>query len=217
MSAPRSLLDWVNHLFNHPVANPPWHAAPDAPFWEASCEQLNELIAHTFQHSGALLVRFSDAQLNQAFWYLVGESGHMLCLVDAKVPLYVRLRTLRAFVPLFEQVMAQRCSPHLGHLDEPGANPLNSACYMWWDSLPIYGCPELPERAAFDREVQAVFGQLLAIPHDACRESALHGIGHWVIAYPRLAEVALEFVRQNVGLRPELAAYARAASHGCVL
>jgi hypothetical protein len=36
---------------------------------------------------------------------------------------------LRSFVPLFEHVMAARCSAHLCHLDED-ANPLNDSCYM---------------------------------------------------------------------------------------
>jgi hypothetical protein len=217
MNASRSLSEWIAYLFNHPVTDPAWHQAMDAPRWQDAAGQVAELIAATFERSGELLARFADAQLDQAFGYLLGSSDHMLCLVDAKVPLFVRLRALRSFVPLFEQVMAQRCSPHLGHLGEPGANPLNRACYMWWDILPVCGCPELPERAAFDQEALQVLERLLAIPHDACRESALHGIGHWVTYYPRLGTVARNFVRQNAGVRPELVAYARAASQGCVL
>lgn len=141
----------------------------------------------------------------------------MLRLVHPEVPLPSRLRALRACVPLFEQVMAVRCSPHLSHLDEQPANPLNSACYMWWDILPIHGRPDLPERAAVDAEILRLLPRLLSIPQDACRESALHGIGHWRIYYPQLAAEVDAFLERTPGLRPELVAYALAAGEGTVL
>jgi hypothetical protein len=213
-----TLRDWIGHVFDHPVTDPAWHWALDAPSRQDTPEQSAQLMAETFEHSGELLARFSDAQLNQGFWYLIsaGCSDFIFALVDPNVPLPMRLRTIRSFVPLFEQVMARRCSPHLSHLDEEGANPLNSACYMWWDILPIYGKPEEPVRREFDTEVLKVLSQLLSIPHDACRESALHGIGHWRIYYPRLEEIVEKWLRGTPGLRPELVAYAEQAKEGCV-
>ena len=160
-----------------------------------------------------------DAQLNQGFWYLTSAScsDFMFALVESKVPLASRLRALRSFLPLFEQVMAVRCSPHLSHLDEQPANPLNSACYMWWDILPIHGKPEEPDRAEFDAEVLRLLPRLLAIPHDACRESALHGISEWQLYYASIERVVNEFLARTPGLRPELVSYAQRAKVGGVL
>lgn len=184
------------------------------PYWEGTPESIAILIAETFDRSGELLARFSDHQLNQAFWYLVGiSSEHMVCLHDPAVPRHLQLRVLRSFVPLFEQVMAVRCSHH----DKQDANPLNSACYMWWDILLLRGWPDLPERAEFDAEVIAVFGRLLAIPHDACWESALHGIGHWATFYPQLAKTVDDFLARTPNLSPKLTAYAESAKAGHVL
>lgn len=165
-----------------------WYFGLDAPVWEDSPEHIAILIADTFENSSELLARFTDAQLNQAFWYLVGESGSdlMTALVNADVPLATRLRAIRSFVPLFEQIMAVRCSQHLSHLDEQPANPLNSACYMWWDILPIHGEPENTSRTEFDAEVLRVLARLLSIPHDALRESALHGVSEWYFYYARM-------------------------------
>ena len=94
-------------------------------------------IAEAFERSGVYLAPFSDEQLDRGFWYLSFNNccEFMLSLIDQSVPPTLRLRALRSFVPLFEQVMAARCSPHLSHRDVRGANPLNSACYMWWDIL----------------------------------------------------------------------------------
>lgn len=213
------LPDWIAHIFDHPVADPAWHWSPDAPVWEGSSEDTVTFIADTFERSGELLARFTDAQLNQGFWHLVSGScsDFMFTLVEPKVPLPSRLRALRSFLPLFEQVMAVRCSPHLSHLDEKFANPLNSACYMWWDMLPIHGKPEERERAEFDPEVLRLLPQLLAIPHDACCESALHGVSEWQLYYPSVEGVVDEFLARTPGLRPELVAYAQRAKVGNVL
>jgi hypothetical protein len=212
-----SLPHWIAHVFDHPVTDPALHWSLDAPEWEDTPEHVASLIADTFEQSGTLLTPFSDAQLEQAFWFLVsGTSDFMFALVDESVPLATRLRALHSFIPLFQQVMAVRCSPHLSHLDEPGANPLNGSCYMWWDILPIHGKPEEPQRAEFDAEVLRVLPQILSIEHDACRESALHGISEWQLYYPSVADIVDDFLSRTPNLRPELISYARRAKIGMV-
>src|SRR4051812_41501497 len=123
-----SLSDWINYVFDHPINNPlpAWYWDIDSPQWDGTPEQVARYISETFERSGELLTQFSDEQLNQGFWFLVGSgcSDFMRALRDESVPLAVQLRALQSFVSVFEQVMAQRCSPHLSHLDEPGANPL---------------------------------------------------------------------------------------------
>jgi len=213
-----SLSNWIAHVFDHPVADQRWWFDLDAPQWEDNLDHVATLIADTFERSGELLSKFSDAQLDQAFWYLVGASGsdYISSLIEPTVPFATRLRALRSFVPLFEQIMAVRCSPHLSHLDEQPANPLNSACYMWWDILPIYGEPEEPDHAEFDAEVLRVLTRLLSIPHDACRESALHGLSHWYLSYPSAEAIVDGWLSQMPGLRPELISYAQNAKVGMV-
>jgi hypothetical protein len=203
------LADWLDYVFVHPFDRS----------WEGSSEQIATFIAETFEHSGELLARFSDEQLSEGLHFILdaGGSEFMFSIVDSAVPAALRFRALRSFVPLFEQVMAAKCSPHLLHRDEQGAKPLNGVCYMWWDILPIHGRPEEPGRAEFDAEVLVVLRRLLAIPHDACRESALHGIGHWAIYYPSVANIVDEFLASTSGLRPELVSYALGARTGGVL
>ena len=218
MNDAHSLPNWIAHVFDHPVADPAWHWSLDSATWDGSSQDTVTFIADTFERSGDLLSRFTDAQLNQGFWYLLsaGCSEFMFALVEPAVPLASRLRGLRSFVPLFEQVMAVRCSPHLSHLDEQPANPLNGACYMWWDILPIHGKPEEPDRTEFDAEVLRVLPRLLSIPHDACRESALHGVSEWQLYYPGAEAIVDEWLARTPDLRPQLASYAQRAKVGMV-
>jgi len=222
--ATNDLTDWLTYVFERPI-DPPrehWYFAPNAPDRDDLPPHPEILIAEAFENSGTLLARFSDAQIGQGLEYLGNEScsAYMLTLLDPEIPFERRLRALRSFVPLFEQVMAVRCSPHLSHLDEKGANPLNGACYMWWDVLPFRfrdNSPEELQWAGLVDEIAIILRRLLIIPHDACRESTLHGIGHMVRPYPQLADFVDEFLASTDGLRPELIAYAQRARAGNVL
>jgi hypothetical protein len=50
--------------------------------------------------------------------------------------------------------------------------------------------------------------------HDACRESALHGLGHLALFDPEAAPIADTFIARSHDVRPELLAYARQARTG---
>jgi hypothetical protein len=87
---------------------------------------------------------------------------------------------------------------------------------MWWDIGPFPAATS-PARlqACFD-----VLEETLALRNDACREGALHGLGHLRTDGPlelRRQAIVARFLEQNGALRPELVAYAEAARSGCVL
>lgn len=88
---------------------------------------------------------------------------------------------------------------------------------MWWDIIPIHCQPDEPESVEFDAEVLRVLRRILSIPHDACRESALHGISEWSIYYPTVADIVDDFLFRTPNLRPELVSYAQRAKVGDVL
>ena len=123
-----------------------------------------------------------------------------------------RVKAVRSFTRFFALVMAVRCSQHLRHLGESDGDALNSSCYMWWDWLWTLAAQAPPIAS----EIVAALRRQLTIPHDACRESALHGIGHWVKTIPEVAGLVDEFLAANPGLRRELVDYAEAARAGHV-
>jgi hypothetical protein len=210
---------WVAHVFDHDVAQPEWYFKSDADYWQGSASLTLAHLTRLFEDPESPLSSYSDAQLNQGFWYLVSSSAseHSFALVDEEVPLDVRRRCLRSFVSLFQKLFAVRCSDHLAHVDEPGAKPLNSICYMWWDVLALYGRPAVPERHAIDEECLAVLSDILRLPSIACQESALHGLGHWALYYPsRVPPIIHGFLESHAHLRPELSSYAQQASRGHV-
>lgn len=224
----QQLLDkWITHVFDHPaeevpwyffdqVREVPWYCEFRSPRWEDRPEEIAELIAETFERSGELLGRFSNEQLVQAFSFLIPnlDSEYISVLVDPRVPWELRRRALWSFVPLFEQIMAKRCTEGMD-------NPLNETCFMWWDNLHPYDYQTPTARPEYDEEVPKVLGRLLAIDQKACRHSALHGCGEWVkdnpLAQPEIAKIVDEFLERTPGLDPGLIEYANYAKIGEVL
>jgi hypothetical protein len=222
----------VAHVFHHPVTEPAWYLDFDhAPRWPDDSPELVEFITETFEHSSEVLAGISDDELNQGFWFLLSVNGYAGAITDAGIPMEARHRALQSMTRLFEELMVERCSGRLADLVEAGAKPLDSACYMWFDIIgwwiydPTISAPDdlddydsswrdLDEHA-FRAEVFEVLRAILAIQHDSCRESALHGLNHFRKWDPETAASIIdEFLAATPDLRPELVTYAREAREG---
>lgn len=205
---------WLDRLFGLPVEAKPWLARRPGAYPELDPDTAYEHSLAVFEHGGTLLARFDDAQVGQGLWAWQNE------LVGATMgenrPLSDRLRAVRALAPFFEQVMAARCTPTLGHLSEPGT-PVNGICYMWFELWFGGRRPRRADRAAFQDASLEAAARILEIPHDACREGVLHGLGHGTYQNPRPRAVIAAFLEQTPDLRPELRQYAQRALRGAIL
>jgi hypothetical protein len=211
---------WVRLCFDHPASGPQWYFAPDAPYWagppDVTVAYVTRLLADAVPHIGG----FSDEQLGQGFWYLVpnGASDCMLALHEPSVPIADRARCIRAFTSVFRDVFAARCAPVLSHLDDDRSGPLERACYMWWDILPVLWTPDDADGRELGPVALGVMDEILALDAIACQESALHGLGHWQHRWPRETDpIASRFLARRPDARPELVRYAESARCGCVL
>jgi hypothetical protein len=215
-----SFEQWVSFIFDHPPEGPAWHADPGAPYWNGPAGLTADYVTRLFEDPAPVLEGFTDAELNNGLWYLIspGLGEHMLCLDDASLSIDTRLRCVRSCESLFRKLFLPRCSAHLSHRDEPGSNPLNSVCYMWWDIVPVYGGPRPEDRAALHEAALDTMATVLDMTSIACQESALHGLGHWHSSFPERTEALIDrFLAVHLHARRELLVYARSARCGCVL
>ena len=73
------------------------------------------------------------------------------------------------------------------------------------------------EHAERDATLLQVMDQALGLDSVACRESALHGLGHWHMHYSvETTRIIERFLEGEADLDPDLVAYARSAGTGCV-
>jgi hypothetical protein len=200
---------WIRNLFGQPDTSQERYRDSDIDIG-ASKEQKVTLIGKTFLRSGVDLTRFTDQQvcngLNYIFNNSCSDTVYLLC--QKGVAEELRIDTVRQMKHLYRDCFAKRCSPSLGHLSE-SAGPLNGCCYMLWDVSPL---------TSWNGVVLEVMEDALYVPHDACIESALHGLGHrYFDDKARVPGIIDRFLDQTKGLRPELREYARAARQGMVL
>ena len=206
---------WMTWLFDRPVLESPW--SRPAEDYNVPPTTAVTYLTRLFENCKELLRPYSDAQVNQGLW-LLSDSGddYTPALREASVPWPDRRRAVRSIRNLFADCFATRCSPHLSHLDESGTNPLNSICYMWWDLFPS-GPLDDPPLATFDSELIGIMDDTLHLASDACRESSLHGLGHWQTADPdRVEQIIRRFLESHPEIRPELRQYAERARTGDV-
>jgi hypothetical protein len=192
----------------------------DADEWIEVPGDVIRFLTQAFENAAEVFQPYTDAQLNQGLWFIASNacSNHMFALMDESVPWPARQRCIYSIHQLYEQCFAKRCTPHLSHIDEPGAGPLNMVCYMWWDIIPIHGKPTDPARKEFDQTILQVMDSTLQIDSIACRESALHGLGHWQHEYPeQIGEIINRFSMSHRNLRKELETYMMNAFTGYVL
>jgi hypothetical protein len=215
---------WLTYVFDHPAGelSNAWYWDFDRDWWDEDSHLVEtvQFLTQAFENAAVLFEPYSDAQLNQGLWFLVSNacSNHMFPLMDESVPWSARRRCIYSIHPLYEQCFARRCSPHLSHLNEPCVNPLNLVCYMWWDIIPISGKPDDPARKELDEAILQVMESTLRLDSIACRESALHGLGHWQVYYPeRVGEIVDKFSMSRPNLPEKLEAYMKAAYVGHVL
>lgn len=210
--------EWMRHIFDHPVANPAWHWDEEADYAELKPQRVVIYATELFQHAGLLLAPYSDAQVNQGLWFLLLEGASPLyALTDVSIPLEQRLHCIHSILTVFEQCFVVRCTPHLSHLDEPGAGALNPICYMWWDNFPLHGQPKDTARREIDEACLSVMETTLQLPSVACQESALHGLGHWGLYYKSQCQgIISTFMLRHCDLRPELKEYAARAREAYV-
>jgi hypothetical protein len=214
--------EWVIFVFDHPVDDSrlEWYWDLDADWWDGPASLTVDYLTRAFENTLSVFAPYSDSQLNQGLWYLASNacSNHMFALMDASVSWPARERCIRSFQSLYQDCFASRCTPHLSHLDEPGAGPLNSVCYMWWDILPVAGRPDDAAGKELDQAILQVMDAALRLDSIACQESALHGLGHWHLHYARQVEGIIQaFLQRNQTLAENLQKYASSALSGCVL
>jgi hypothetical protein len=212
--------DWLKHAFDHEVTDKisQWYFAEDAPLFETTDNEMTELISQTFLNVGKDLTKYLDEQIDQGIWYLADTSGSdfMSALASSEVPLPKRLEAIGSIYYLYSDCFAQRCAEVLGHLSDEGS-PLNSSCYMFWDIFRFSGLEDILKNKETQDAVLNVLEKTLAIEHVACREGALHGLGHTAKSCPeKVREIIDVFLSKNK-LDDNLMAYALKAREGMVL
>ena len=213
--------EWLEHAFGREVRfqQAPWYFDPDHDRWDPTPAQAVAYLNRLFENPEPALEAFADSQIAQGLTYLVNTmaSGDSRWFCSTAVPVDERIRCVKAIAPFFEQLFKPRCTPHLSHLSEVDAGPLNGVCYMWWDVFPSLAFPGDPHLPVLHDAALSTMKRILHLDSLACQESALHGLGHWQPEHEeKVAAIIDDFCEAYRETDPRLLVYAKSARCGCV-
>ncbi len=151
---------------------------------------LTEHLIRLFESPSFIADRYSDAQIADAIWFVLGSVDYFAAVGDEQmVPETLRDRCIKAVVTLFTDLFDPICMKKQNEALEAGRDPsswvgagshVEGAVFMAWE-MNWFGHVALPEGGpehAFNRGVSVVESILMRCSSDACRLSALHAIGH---------------------------------------
>lgn len=199
--------DWVAAVFDDSVEDP----------FPPPAEDLAHL-TRLFGDPGAALEGLTDEEIGIGLWSVLdsGGAGTALALGDGSLPLEERIACIRLIPGVYRDLFVPRCEERLGHVGEQ-VGRLEMICYMFWDVAVIGGAPGTREGNLIEDAALDVLERIARMPHAACQESAIHGLGHRVRRHPERGPQALErWLRLDVARDPRLLDYARYARSGCI-
>lgn len=212
-----SFEEWLDRTFGRAVTGD-WYPqfVDDDEEPEPISDQLAiEYLTRLFERSEESLLQFSDPQITCGLWEL--GPGDFHCMYNQELPVEARERLIGSITTFFRDFFGPRCSPALGHLNQKSKSPLNSICYMWWEVIPFSAAPGDPHAARLNDKALGVLEAVLQLPNLACKESALHGLGHLAPYRDGKVEPIIDRFLANVAnLSPELERYAHAARRDCI-
>jgi hypothetical protein len=209
--------DWVEAVFDHPVTERGWYWDPQFDeLWDnlGLSEQL--LVGHmtSLFREPSSLRRYSLEQVAQGIWFLIGESSPAQpsgALIQSTVDIEARVACVRSMADFFRLFVAPS-SPGPADTD---SDPFHIACYMWWDIFPMWGGSNAGEPVLHEACLQ-VMTEGLALDSELCQISALHGLNHWHLHYPKYVETAVDSFLAGAGrISDKVRQYAAAAREGC--
>lgn len=202
---------FVDFLFSREITNPdldpdkpePWYWHTEVVFDPAT---ISDFYIKLFREPTFLIQRFSKVQLDDAFWSIQVEnlecSVHTI-IFDTELPLTTRTLCIDSMVDLFQKLFA--------------VDPLDTAAFMWWDSLCYdWHCGNRHrDRGGDDMQLQDVIytalSKILFIESEICQRAALHGLGH--LHHPETGVLVDRYLQAHPALNEELRDYAIAAAH----
>jgi hypothetical protein len=201
--------DWKLDLLTYDDS---WIANCDTTIWELSGELTYMYVTRFFSEGKNLLNDINPEELNRILWLLIHDVLNVI--PEEYPPLSVWKDYFAATKILFRDIFNCYCAPVLGHKDEQPTTPLNSSCYMWWDIVPVWH----PDKQILTQIQQLCLETIiycLKLDNLACKESALHGLGHW---YTIDSHVVKVIIQNNYSFIPDqLQNYSQSAICGCVL
>ena len=180
-----------------------------------------------FNQADELFQGYSDNQVAFTLRYILEYEyfDGIAKLNNKKVPWPMQQVCFKSILNIYKSIFQVRCSHELSGGEHKSTYRLNILCYLFWDqayglafirkSLTNFLLGQRKTSPEFDREILLLFKNILTIPHEACQESALHGLAQYHMKCPQaVSSIIHEFLEANTAIPEQLKNYALSAQEG---
>jgi hypothetical protein len=216
--SPTTFEQWLDETFGRAVTGESYPRFIDREPAEwpepVADEQALQYLTRLFENAEESLRFFSDGQIAAGLWELGPGDAH--CVYNREIAVDLREHLIGSVENFFRDFFDKRCVPKLSHAEAEHISPLNSICYMWWEVITWGWQNDDADAERLKSKDLDVMEAVLRLPNPACKEAALHGLGHMARHSDRATEIITRFLRNSAELDPALLQYARAAVSGCI-
>jgi len=207
---------WLDETFGRAVTSDhyPQFVHSDDLTGPVADELAVQYLTRLFENSEGSLRFYSDRQIACGLWELGPGDAH--CVYNPELGIEARERLVASVETFFRDFFAKRCVPRLSNSATEHISPLNTICYMWWEVITWGWAEHDPDGERLAAKDLNVMEAVLRLDNLACKEAALHGLGHMVGRSDRAFAIIDKFLNVAVGQSPDLAKYAQAARTGCI-
>ena len=209
-----SVVEFIKFLFDHDVPEDTedpelWYDEYD--MWiDYNKDELVDLYIRLFNDSADLLNRYSEEQLDQGCWVMMGpnlEVSLESIIWDDGIARAKRVMLIYSMYDMYNYFYK--------------LNKLDTSCEMWWDSL-AYDFYDNELRNRENKETQVIqdamfstLKKILEIDAKHCQTAALHGLGH--LRHPDTEQAIKDYLRKHPGLDKNEKNYANACITGEIM
>lgn len=187
--------EWMQFIFDHPVRERPW-SWDDVNYDISNEETILSYFTQLFKNP-VVLLQFSEEQIDQGFWFILGFEGFMGVLWNPSTQFSKRKECIDSMYDLYQLLF--------------GDHRLLTISFMWWDFLTemydLYeGQPQDDDDAQVQEAMFQVLIKLLDTTNPVQAKSALHGLGH--IKHPKSRKAIDQFLLSHSEIGDDLKDYA---------
>jgi hypothetical protein len=208
--------EFVEFLFSRADDRKEWYFAEDFVQPEFEADMQVDFATRIFTDAEWLASKYTESQFCLGLNYLINPACSSFCYsyVDTSVEDAKRVSVVDSMYAVFNKVFNEKCTELSSESATIGPANFSFLCYMWWDVFPRHGAPPNLDLESTDRTILATLEKIMSLDSLGCKESALHGLGHWHSARPELVERVID--RNSAKIPVALREYSKSARKGSV-
>jgi hypothetical protein len=208
--------EFVEFLFNRAGDRKEWYFAEDFVQPEFEADVQVDFATRVFTDAEQLARKYTERQFCLGLNYLINPACSSFCysFVDTSVEEVKRVSVIDSMYTVFKEVFNDKCTELSSKSAAVGPATFSFLCYMWWDVFPRHGTPPNVDLESTDRAILITLEKIMSLDSLGCKESALHGLGHWYFAQPEFVERVID--RNGEKMPMALREYSKNAREGRV-